>query len=120
LGRSTFWARGDLISNAIAFRKEFIIGTEYQLLEARLIGADVILVNCSHTIDRAEDNKHLLQNLQNNYILDVLLGVPNSKRNHLHKSIMTQLAYVGVIILEYLNHLRCASDTSKNLSKLNS
>jgi indole-3-glycerol phosphate synthase len=97
--------------NLPLLRKEFIID-EYQILEAKAYGADVILLIAA-ILTRAEIKKYseFAKNLQ----LDVLLEVHNEEE--LHKSIMPSLDMLGVNNRN-LKTFEVSLDISKTLSKL--
>ncbi len=92
-------------------RKEFIIA-EYQILEAKAHGADVILLIAA-ILDKEEIKRfsELAKSLQ----LDVLLEVHNEEE--LHKSIMPSLDMLGVNNRN-LKTFDVSLETSKTLSKL--
>lgn len=90
--------------------KEFIID-EYQIIEAKSNGADVILLIASIlTKDEIKQFSELAKKLQ----LDVLLEVHN--KEELHKSIMPSLDMLGVNNRN-LKTFEVSLDTSKLLSK---
>lgn len=92
-------------------RKEFIID-EYQLLEARAHGADVILLIAAIlTRDEIKQLSEKAKSLQ----LDVLLEVHNEEE--LRKSLMPSLDMLGVNNRN-LKTFEVSLDTSKTLSKL--
>ncbi|WP_111309697.1 indole-3-glycerol phosphate synthase TrpC [Confluentibacter sediminis] len=97
--------------NLPLLRKEFIID-EYQILEARAYGADVILLIAA-ILTRAEIKKfsEFAKSLQ----LDVLLEVHNE--DELHKSIMPSLDMLGVNNRN-LKTFDVSLDISKSLSEL--
>ncbi len=97
--------------NLPLLRKEFIID-EYQLLEAKAYGADVILLIAA-ILTRAEIKKfsEFAKSLQ----LDVLLEVHNE--DELHKSIMPSLDMLGVNNRN-LKTFDVSLDISKSLSEL--
>jgi indole-3-glycerol phosphate synthase len=92
-------------------RKEFIID-EYQLLEAKAFGADVILLIAA--ILSREDIKQFSE-LAKSLNLDVLLEVHNEEE--LHKSIMPSIDMLGVNNRN-LKTFDVSLETSKTLSKL--
>ncbi|WP_431159119.1 indole-3-glycerol phosphate synthase TrpC [Winogradskyella poriferorum] len=92
-------------------RKEFIID-EYQILEAKAYGADVILLIAA--ILTREEIKALSQ-FAKQLQLDVLLEVHNEEE--LHKSIMPSLDMLGVNNRD-LKTFTVSLDTSKALSDL--
>ncbi|MBS9463189.1 indole-3-glycerol phosphate synthase TrpC [Flagellimonas sp. 389] len=92
-------------------RKEFIID-EYQILEAKAYGADVILLIAA-VLSRAEIKS--LSEAAKKLDLDVLLEVHNEEE--LHKSIMPSLDMLGVNNRN-LKTFEVSLETSKNLSKL--
>ncbi len=92
-------------------RKEFIID-EYQLLEAKAHGADVILLIAA--ILTQEDIKHFSE-FAKRLKLDVLLEVHNEAE--LHKSIMPSLDMLGVNNRN-LKTFDVSLETSKTLSAL--
>lgn len=92
-------------------RKEFIID-EYQLLEAKAYGADVILLIAA--ILTKDEIKHLSQ-MAKSLQLDVLLEVHDEAE--LHKSIMPSLDMLGVNNRN-LKTFEVSLETSKLLSKL--
>jgi len=98
-------------SNLPLLRKEFIID-EYQILEAKAHGADVILLIAA-ILSRAEIKKfsELAKQLQ----LDVLLEVHNEAE--LQKSIMPSLDMLGVNNRN-LKTFEVSLDTSKALSSI--
>ena len=92
-------------------RKEFIID-EYQILEAKAFGADVILLIAAIlTRDEIKAYSELAKSLQ----LDVLLEVHNE--TELHKSIMPSLDMLGVNNRD-LKTFTVSLETSKKLSSL--
>ncbi|MEP0212433.1 MAG: indole-3-glycerol phosphate synthase TrpC [Cellulophaga sp.] len=92
-------------------RKEFIID-EYQILEAKAYGADVILLIAAIlTRDEIKQFSEFAKSLN----LDVLLEVHNEEE--LHKSIMPSLDMLGVNNRN-LKTFTVSLDTSKSLSKL--
>ena len=92
-------------------RKEFIID-EYQILEAKAHGADVILLIAA-VLTRNEIKN--LSEFAKNLDLDVLLEVHNEEE--LHKSIMPSLDMLGVNNRD-LKTFKVSLETSKSLSKL--
>ncbi len=97
--------------NLPLLRKEFIID-EYQLLEAKAYGADVILLIAA-ILTRAEIKQ--FSEMAKSLKLDVLLEVHNEAE--LHKSIMPSLDMLGVNNRN-LKTFEVSLDTSKTLSKL--
>jgi len=97
--------------NLPLLRKEFIID-EYQILEARAYGADVILLIAA--ILSREDIKQFSE-LAKSLKLDVLLEVHNEEE--LDKSIMPSLDMLGVNNRN-LKTFKVSLETSKSLSKL--
>lgn len=97
--------------NMPLLRKEFIID-EYQILEAKAHGADVILLIAA-VLSKKEIKSfsELAQSLN----LDVLLEVHNAEE--LHKSIMPSLDMLGVNNRN-LKTFEVSLETSKSLSKL--
>ncbi|MFD1096661.1 indole-3-glycerol phosphate synthase TrpC [Salegentibacter chungangensis] len=91
-------------------RKEFIID-EYQLLEAKAYGADVILLIAA-VLDRKQIKT--LSEFAKNLGLDVLLEVHNEEE--LEKSIMSSLDMLGVNNRN-LKTFEVSTDTSKELSE---
>lgn len=92
-------------------RKEFIID-EYQIIEAKSYGADVILLIAAIlTRDEIKQFSELAKSLH----LDVLLEVHNE--DELHKSIMPSLDMLGVNNRN-LKTFEVSLDTSKQLSEL--
>ncbi|WP_396633713.1 indole-3-glycerol phosphate synthase TrpC [Maribacter sp. R86514] len=92
-------------------RKEFII-SEYQIIEAKSYGADVILLIAAIlTKQEIKTYSELAKSLG----LDVLLEVHNEEE--LHKSIMPSLDMLGVNNRN-LKTFEVSLDTSKSLSKL--
>jgi len=91
-------------------RKEFIVD-EYQILEAKAHGADVILLIAA-ILTRAEIKQ--FSELAKSLDIDVLLEVHNKKE--LHKSIMPSLDLLGVNNRN-LKTFEVSLDTSKNLSE---
>jgi len=99
------------ICNLPLLRKEFIID-EYQLLEAKAYGADVILLIAAIlTREEIKQFSELAKTLQ----LDVLLEVHNEAE--LQKSIMPSLDMLGVNNRN-LKTFEVSLDTSKGLSEL--
>ncbi|WP_298534937.1 indole-3-glycerol phosphate synthase TrpC [uncultured Algibacter sp.] len=97
--------------NLPLLRKEFIID-EYQLLEAKAYGADVILLIAAIlSRDEIKQFSEFAKSLK----LDVLLEVHNEKE--LHKSVMPSLDMLGVNNRN-LKTFDVSLDTSKSLSKL--
>lgn len=92
-------------------RKEFIID-EYQIIEAKAYGADVILLIA--TILSQKEIKQFSQ-LAKQLQLDVLLEVHNEEE--LHKSIIPSIDMLGVNNRN-LKTFEVALETSKNLSKI--
>ena len=97
--------------NMPLLRKEFIID-EYQIIEAKAYGADVILLIAA-VLSRAEIKS--LSECAKNLGLDVLLEVHN--KEELHKSIMPSLDMLGVNNRD-LKTFKVSLDTSKSLSPL--
>ncbi len=97
--------------NLPLLRKEFIID-EYQLLEAKAYGADVILLIAA-ILSKTEIKQ--LSEFAKGLNLDVLLEVHNEEE--LHKSIMPSLDMLGVNNRN-LKTFDVSLDTSKGLSKL--
>ncbi|MCF8272387.1 MAG: indole-3-glycerol phosphate synthase TrpC [Flavobacteriaceae bacterium] len=97
--------------NLPLLRKEFIID-EYQLLEAKAYGADVILLIAA--ILSREEIKQFSE-FAKSLKLDVLLEVHNEEE--LHKSIMPSLDMLGVNNRN-LKTFDVSLETSKTLSKL--
>ena len=97
--------------NLPLLRKEFIID-EYQILEAKAYGADVILLIAA--ILTREEIKQFSE-LAKSLNLDVLLEVHNEEE--LHKSIMPSLDMVGVNNRN-LKTFEVSLETSKQLSQL--
>ncbi|MBD3723897.1 MAG: indole-3-glycerol phosphate synthase TrpC [Flavobacteriaceae bacterium] len=97
--------------NIPVLRKEFIID-EYQILEAKAFGADVILLIAA--VLTREEIKHLSQFAQS-LGLEVLLEVHN--REELEKSIMPSLNMIGVNNRN-LKTFEVSLDYSKELSQL--
>lgn len=97
--------------NLPLLRKEFIID-EYQILEAKAYGADVILLIAA--ILSKEEIKQFSEFAKRLH-LDVLLEVHNEEE--LHKSIMPSLDMLGVNNRN-LKTFDVSLDTSKSLSKL--
>lgn len=104
-----------LLARAVAkfplLRKEFIID-EYQILEARAHGADVILLIAA-ILSKAEIKN--LSEIAKSLGLDVLMEVHNEEE--LHKSIMPSLDMLGVNNRN-LKTFEVSLETSKSLSKL--
>ena len=98
-------------SNLPLLRKEFIID-EYQILEAKAYGADVILLIAA--ILTREEIKQFSE-LAKSLNLDVLLEVHNEEE--LHKSIMPSLDMLGVNNRN-LKTFEVSLETSKQLSQL--
>ncbi|MFH4965099.1 indole-3-glycerol phosphate synthase TrpC [Gaetbulibacter sp. M235] len=97
--------------NLPLLRKEFIID-EYQLLEAKAFGADVILLIAAIlSRDEIKQFSEFAKNLK----LDVLLEVHNEEE--LHKSLMPSLDMLG-INNRNLKTFDVSLETSKTLSKL--
>ena len=97
--------------NLPLLRKEFIID-EYQILEAKAYGADVILLIAAIlTKDEIKQFSELAKQLG----LDVLLEVHNEEE--LHKSIMPSIDMLGVNNRN-LKTFEVSLDTSKKLSEL--
>ncbi|UKM66433.1 indole-3-glycerol phosphate synthase TrpC [Flavobacteriaceae bacterium GSB9] len=97
--------------NLPLLRKEFIID-EYQILEAKAYGADVILLIAAIlTRDEIKQFSKLAKSLQ----LDVLLEIHNEEE--LHKSVMPSLDMLGVNNRN-LKTFDVSLETSKNLSTL--
>ncbi|GGK25809.1 indole-3-glycerol phosphate synthase [Yeosuana aromativorans] len=97
--------------NLPLLRKEFIID-EYQIIEAKAYGADVILLIAAIlTRHEIKQFSELAKSLQ----LDVLLEVHNEEE--LHKSIMPSLDMLGVNNRN-LKTFEVSLDISKTLSKL--
>mgnify|MGYP003645378689 CR=1 FL=1 len=92
-------------------RKEFILD-EYQLLEAKAYGADVILLIAA-ILSRAEIKR--LSEFAKSLNLNVLLEIHNEEE--LHKSIMPSLDMLGVNNRN-LKTFEVSLDTSKSLAKL--
>jgi len=97
--------------NLPLLRKEFIID-EYQMLEAKAYGADVILLIAAIL---SRDEIKQFSELAKSLNLDVLLEVHNEEE--LHKSIMPSLDMLGVNNRN-LKTFEVSLDTSKNLSNL--
>lgn len=97
--------------NLPLLRKEFIID-EYQLLEAKAHGADVILLIAA-ILTRAEIKQ--FSEFAKGLNLDVLLEVHNEEE--LHKSLMPSLDMLGVNNRN-LKTFEVSLETSKSLSKL--
>lgn len=98
-------------SNLPLLRKEFIID-EYQILEAKSYGADVILLIAA-ILNR--ENIKQFSELAKSLNLDVLLEVHNEEE--LHKSIMPSLDMLGVNNRN-LKTFEVSLSTSKALSKI--
>ena len=97
--------------NLPLLRKEFIID-EYQILEAKAYGADVILLIAAIlTRDEIKRFSEFAKQLQ----LDVLLEIHNEKE--LHKSIMPSIDILGVNNRN-LKTFEVSLETSKQLSEL--
>ncbi|GAA4959612.1 indole-3-glycerol phosphate synthase TrpC [Algibacter aquimarinus] len=97
--------------NLPLLRKEFIID-EYQLLEAKAYGADVILLIAAIlTRDEIKQFSEFAKSLN----LDVLLEVHNEEE--LHKSVMPSLNMLGVNNRN-LKTFEVSLETSKSLSNL--
>ncbi|WP_373516154.1 indole-3-glycerol phosphate synthase TrpC [Pricia sp.] len=92
-------------------RKEFIID-EYQVLEAKANGADVILLIAAIL---EKDKIKRFSELAKSLHLDVILEVHNEEE--LHKSIMPNLDMLGVNNRN-LKNFEVSIETSKTLSKL--
>tara|TARA_R110002153_G_scaffold43930_2_gene124001 strand:- start:15395 stop:16195 length:801 start_codon:yes stop_codon:yes gene_type:complete len=92
-------------------RKEFIIN-EYQIIEAKAYGADVILLIAAVLTKQEIKN---FSELAKSLGLDVLLEVHNEEE--LHKSIMPSLDMLGVNNRN-LKTFEVSLDTSKSLSQL--
>lgn len=97
--------------NLPLLRKEFII-SEYQILEAKAYGADVILLIAA-VLTRDEIKK--FSELAKSLGLDVLLEVHNEEE--LHKSIMPSIDMLGVNNRN-LKTFEVSLETSKSLSNL--
>ncbi|RKE98193.1 indole-3-glycerol phosphate synthase TrpC [Ichthyenterobacterium magnum] len=97
--------------NLPLLRKEFIID-DYQIIEAKAYGADVILLIAA--ILSRDEIKQFSQ-LAKSLHLDVLLEVHNEAE--LHKSIMTSIDMLGVNNRN-LKTFEVSLDTSKTLSEL--
>lgn len=97
--------------NLPLLRKEFIID-EYQMLEAKSYGADVILLIAAIL---SRDEIKQFSEFAKSLNLDVLLEVHNEKE--LHKSIMPSLDMLGVNNRN-LKTFDVSLDTSKSLSSL--
>ncbi|RLD27138.1 MAG: indole-3-glycerol phosphate synthase TrpC [Bacteroidetes bacterium] len=97
--------------NLPLLRKDFIID-EYQILEAKAFGADVILLIAS-ILSKAEIKQ--FSELAKSLNLDVLLEVHNEEE--LHKSIMPSLDMIGVNNRN-LKTFEVSFETSKSLSNL--
>ena len=97
--------------NLPLLRKEFIID-EYQIIEAKAIGADaILLISAILTTKEIKQFSELAKRLK----LDVLLEVHNEKE--LHKSIMPSIDMLGVNNRN-LKTFEVSLETSKQLSKL--
>ena len=92
-------------------RKEFIVN-EYQILEAKAYGADVILLIAAVL---SKEKIKTFSELAKSLDLDVLLEVHNEEE--LHKSIMPSLDMLGVNNRN-LKTFKVSLETSKELSKL--
>lgn len=97
--------------NLPLLRKEFIID-EYQIVEARAYGADVILLIAA-ILSKEEIKKY--SELAKQLGLDVLLEVHNEEE--MHKSIMPSLDMLGVNNRN-LKTFEVSLETSKHLSEL--
>lgn len=97
--------------NLPLLRKEFVI-SEYQIIEAKAYGADVILLIAA-ILTKQEIKTY--SKLAKNLGLDVLLEVHNEEE--LHKSIMPSLDMLGVNNRN-LKTFEVSLETSKTLSKL--
>ncbi|WP_100616218.1 indole-3-glycerol phosphate synthase TrpC [Confluentibacter citreus] len=97
--------------NLPLLRKEFIID-EYQILEAKAYGADVILLIAA-ILTRAEIKQY--SEFAKSFHLDVLLEVHNEEE--LHKSIMPSLDMLGVNNRN-LKTFEVSLDISKTLSEM--
>lgn len=97
--------------NLPLLRKEFVID-EYQIIEAKAYGADVILLIAA--ILSKEEIKQFSE-LAKSFHLDVLLEVHNEEE--LHKSIMPSLDMLGVNNRN-LKTFEVSLETSKGLSSL--
>ncbi len=97
--------------NLPLLRKEFIID-EYQIIEAKAIGADAILLIAS-ILTKAQIK--LFSELAKSLNLDVLLEVHNEAE--LQKSIMSSLDIIGVNNRD-LKSFEVSLETSKKLSEL--
>lgn len=97
--------------NMPLLRKEFIID-EYQIIEAKAHGADVILLIAAIL---SKDEIKRFSELAKSLNLDVLLEVHNEEE--LHKSIMPSLDMLGVNNRN-LKTFEVSLETSKSLSKL--
>ena len=96
--------------NLPLLRKEFIID-EYQILEAKAYGADVILLIAAIL---TKDEIKLFSELAKSLNLDVLLEVHNEEE--LHKSIMPSIDMLGVNNRN-LKTFEVSLETSKTLSQ---
>ncbi|WP_108424171.1 indole-3-glycerol phosphate synthase TrpC [Flagellimonas amoyensis] len=96
--------------NIPLLRKEFIID-EYQIVEAKAYGADVILLIAAIL---SRDEIKTLSELAKSLGLDVLLEIHNEEE--LHKSIMPSLDMLGVNNRN-LKTFEVSLDTSKTLSE---
>lgn len=97
--------------NLPLLRKEFIID-EYQILEAKAYGADVILLIAAIL---SKDEIKQFSEFAKNLNLDVLLEVHNEEE--LHKSVMPSLDMLGVNNRN-LKTFEVSLDTSKGLSDI--
>lgn len=97
--------------NLPLLRKEFIID-EYQIIEAKAYGADVILLIAA-ILSRNEIKQ--FSELAKNLELDVLLEIHNQEE--LHKSVMPSLDMLGVNNRN-LKTFEVSIETSKSLSNL--
>ncbi|MCA0132891.1 indole-3-glycerol phosphate synthase TrpC [Winogradskyella alexanderae] len=97
--------------NLPLLRKEFIID-EYQILEAKAYGADVILLIAAIL---TQNEIKALSEFAKQLKLDVLLEVHNEKE--LHKSIIPSIDMLGVNNRD-LKTFTVSLETSKNLSSL--
>ena len=97
--------------NLPLLRKEFIID-DYQIIEAKAYGADVILLIAAIL---TRDEIKLFSQLAKSLHLDVLLEVHNEKE--LHKSMMPSIDMLGVNNRN-LKTFEVSLDTSKHLSTL--
>ncbi len=98
-------------SNLPLLRKEFVID-EYQIIEAKSNGADVILLIAA-ILSKAEIKQ--FSELAKSLNLDVLLEIHNEEE--LHKSIMPSLDMLGVNNRN-LKTFEVSLETSKSISKL--